>query len=260
MKIASLNIAGGRPFKSIGGRSESLREEYQEEDVNYFIQVLAQANPDITVLQEVHTPILSGEPNQATTIAVGLHMQSAPPHAYGNSHITDGQRLSLLNLSKLPLEQTYFHPLPNPGLTVARPNGQNWITQDTGFLVSRMDYEGEKITVVNGHIFPLHYFNTDYLSPDPRIEAIRVDMANFFESLLDQPTIIAADFNYGALEAVIPQVYGSGKYTEAFSEPTTPKGIQQDHILLSPHWELVTSEVKKIQADHYLCAAELNLS
>lgn len=119
MKFICWNIAGGHMFR------ESLEDaiSYDEEGLDYFIEKLKGENADVVVLQEAHTPIKKGEAAQSEIIAKRLGYSFTTNHPYGHSHIKSGQQLSLSTLSKFPITRSYFQKIPNPGLSIVRPNG-----------------------------------------------------------------------------------------------------------------------------------------
>lgn len=252
MKIVSWNIAGAHTFK---GRVEDA-SSYEKEDLEYFISQLVSLNADIISLQESHTPLMGDEPPQAEIIARNLGYKFVINHPYfDRSHIKQGQRLSLAIISKAPVENSYFHLLPNPNLRVVRPNGDVWVTFDAGFLVVSLGYKGTTINVANCHMIPFHYFNRDFLEFD----GIKNDASDFLRGLAQEPTLVTGDFNYNDLRKLLPDVLES-MYYEAFEGiETAPERGQQDHILFSKHWNLRGYDVRKANSDHYLCVAELAL-
>ncbi|MDO8655329.1 MAG: endonuclease/exonuclease/phosphatase family protein, partial [bacterium] len=68
MKVVSWNIAGGHIFTGKIADASS----YEEENLEYFIDILRERNADIVLLQESHTPIKGGEKSQGTLIAEEL--------------------------------------------------------------------------------------------------------------------------------------------------------------------------------------------
>src|SRR3989344_7736510 len=150
MKVISWNIAGCHKFK---GRTESA-SDYSEQDFDYFVQILENAQADFVGLQESFTSAKDGV-SQAEQFASKVNYQYCENHPYGESHYDHGNRLSLGNLSKLPVTKNYFYLLPNPKISILRPNGQTWTSFDVGFLVSVIDCHGQKINIANSHLVPL---------------------------------------------------------------------------------------------------------
>lgn len=254
MKFICWNIAGGHIFR------ESLEDaiSYDEENLDYFIEKLRDENADVIVLQEAHTPIEKGGVAQSEIIAKRLGYSFAANHSYGHSHIKNGQQLSLSTLSKFQMIRSDFHKIPNPGLSIVRPNGDKWISFDVGFLVCEIDYNGTSINIANGHMVPFHYFKRDF--SEPNFHNVRSTISKLCISLSEKPTLIGADFNYNNVIALLPDIYKNDLYREAFiGIETTPGRGQQDHVLFSRQWHFVNSEVKKVEVDHFLCSFEANL-
>ncbi len=254
MKILSWNIAGGHTF--LGTVEDAL--SYEKEDLKYFEQQIKQVNPGIIALQEAHTHEIDIGQNHANILSKDLGYKYLENHPYGKSHIKKENELSLTTLSKYPITSSFFHQLPNPGLTIKRPNGDNWVTFDVGFLVTTIIYDEQKIIVMNCHLAPFHYFERDY--QEEEFQNIRDDITELLNPFSKIPTIVLGDFNYGNLRKILPAVFENQKYMEAFENiETTPGKGQQDHILYSSLWELESCEVKKANSDHYLCIADLKL-
>jgi endonuclease/exonuclease/phosphatase (EEP) superfamily protein YafD len=177
---------------------------------------------------------------------------------YGNSHIKEEQHLALATLSKYPIKKSYFHKLPNPNLTMRFPDGKVWESFDVGFLTVKIDYKEKPITVANCHLVPFHYFKRDFA--EPAFQDIRDDISEFMVSLKDESVIVGGDFNYNNLRSLLPTVFESDQYNEVFEDiETRPGRGQQDHILYSSQWNLSSYEIKKADADHYLCIADFDL-
>jgi hypothetical protein len=256
MRFVSWNIAGGHTFK----KSVEDAVSYEKEDLDYFISELRKTEADIVALQEVHTPIDPHERSQAEIIAAELGLNLAGNHVYQDrSHIKAGNQLSLSILSRYPARDVDFHKVPNPGLTVTRPNGDMWKTFDVGFLSCAVDYKRTRINISDGHMVPFHYFHRDFL--EPAFGEIRNSITELFISLSKQPTLIGADFNYNDLQALLPHIFEGKEYQEAFvGTETTPGRGQQDHVLFSRQWNFKKSEVRKANADHFICISDLELS
>jgi len=251
MKIVSWNIAGAHTF--VGGLEDAL--SYEGEDIKYFIKQLRKSDADVVCLQEVHIPLNQKGFSQPDIIANNLGYRFVETHIYGSkSHIKSGQQLALSTLSRIPVEKSYFHKLPNPNLKIKRPNGDVWVSFDVGFLVSELNYNGRKIYVLNTHLVPFHHFERDFC--EPVFKHIRDDISDFLLGLSKEPTVVVGDFNFADLKKLIPKVFANGQYREAFENiETTPGRGQQDHILFSSQFDPGAFEVNVERADHYLCEA-----
>jgi endonuclease/exonuclease/phosphatase family metal-dependent hydrolase len=255
MKLVCWNIAGGHIFR------ETLEDaiSYEEENLDYFIEKLRSENADVIVLQEAHTPINKEDLGQCEVIAQRLDYSFTANHTYGLSHIKSGNQLSLSTLSRYPIVHSVFHKLPNPGLSVIRPNGDSWASFDVGFLVCETDFNGTLINIANGHMVPFHYYKRDFSEPD--FQNVRSAISELCVTLSEKPTLVGADFNYNDVSSLLPELFKDNTYREAFVDiETTPGRGQQDHMLYSKQWHFESCEVKKVEADHFLCSMEVALS
>lgn len=253
MKIICWNIAGGHLL------SKSLEDaiSYDEENLSYFIEKLQGENADVILFQEAHTTVKTRE-SQVEIIAKQLGFPFVENHPYGRSHIKNGEQLSLSTLSKFSITNAKFHKIPNPELSIIRPDGDKWISLGVGFLVCEIDYNGVLINLANGHMVPFHYFKRDFA--EPAFGYIGTAISELFISLAKKPTIIGADFNYNKLDSLLPSIFKDNLYREGFTGiETTPDRGQQDHMLFSQQWRLINSEVKKLKTDHFLCSIEVEL-
>lgn len=256
MKVVSWNIAGGHIF--LGG-VEDVRS-YEEEDLSYFIDRLRETDADIICLQETHTPTDNSH-HHAQIIARDLEYKNFINHPYTDreSHIKEGNYSSLSTLSRHPIQSSRFHALPNPSLTITRPNGELWISYTEGLLIGEINYNGVEINIANILLIPFHYFERDFAEPE--FNSIREDIVKALLPLLDKPTLAIGDYNLNNLKKYFPELFENKRYNEVFEDiETAPGRGQQDHILYSFHWNVERYKVdREVNADHYPCSAELTL-
>lgn len=256
MKIVSWNIAGGHTF--LGG-AENVRS-YEKEDLDYFINILKEVGADVVCLQETHTPT-DGKPYHAQVIAQELGYGDFINHTLTEreSHIKEGYYSSISTLSRFPIKTSRFHALPNPNLTITRPNGELWISYTEGILLGEINYNGVGVNIANILLIPFHYFERDFAEPE--FNNIREEIVRVLLSLLDKPVLAIGDYNLDNLKKYFPELFENKKYIEAFENiETAPGRGQQDHILYSHQWSLKEYGVnKEVNADHYLCSATLDL-
>jgi len=255
MKLLSWNIAAGHIFKK--NISNALHHEnYDIEDLNYFIDEIKKTDADVVFLQETHS---EGEKSQGKIIAEKLSYQFYREHAYGKSHIEKGKQLTLVTLSRYPILSAFFHALPNPNLTIQRPNGEQWVTLNMGFLVTEVTIHNIKVNFANCHLIPLHYFKRHFAEPD--FQYMRDDLTEFLNNLAQKPAIAGGDYNYADLKQIIPSAFSHNLYNEAFTKTETAPGKgQQDHIIFTSQWNLDNVLLEKVKADHYKCIIEVSLN
>jgi endonuclease/exonuclease/phosphatase family metal-dependent hydrolase len=252
MKILSWNIAGAHIFTH--PISQALNNKnYEHEDIAYFLKHIKATKADIILLQEAHS---EEEESQGKIFAKKLSYPYVKEQIYGKSHITSGQQLTLVTLSKYPISSSYFHLLPNPKLTTVRENGEEWETLDTGFLVTEIDFDNQKVHIANCHLVPYHYFHRNF--SEQSFQYIRDDITHLLTKLAEKPSIVGGDFNYADLTEVLPSI--GSVYEEAFvKRETAPGKGQQDHVLFTRQWQLNDVQLKRLKADHFQCIVEVSL-
>jgi len=253
MKILSWNVGGEHRFRKAiqnGG-------EHDEGDKPYFLEQVRRVDCDIIGFQETHR-VPEGERSFVDTMHDELAMNVTDVYAYGDSHIKKGCQLALATASKLPIIENKFIELPNPDLTIKRPNGDVWRTLDVGFLISELNTTNGKIYFLNTHLVPLHYFHRAVM------EEVFADLRGEIEKIImlykNEPTILVGDFNYTNIREMLPQVFVEGGFRDVFThEETAPGKGQQDHILVSRHWDVQSHTIERdVEADHYPCVVELH--
>ncbi len=246
MRVATWNIGGG--FISL-----NQKDEYDFEDINYFIKELKAINPDIVCFQEIH---LSEKNNQPKIIADSLNFQYIATHSIADSHLKDNEKLSISIISRFPIISSKFNMLPNPNLQFIW-RGKKAFSHDKGFMEAIVDYKGVNVKVLSGHMVPFRKFAKNFL--DDQFKEIRDKVEQII--LHDKmPKIICADMNFDKeIEKLIPNVFNNGFKFILNGNPTTPKGKKYDKIIISKEWEFASSNIINGKADHFLCFADIGL-
>jgi endonuclease/exonuclease/phosphatase family metal-dependent hydrolase len=256
MKIVSWNVGGCHRF--VGDIQKG--GTYEEENIPYFCKQLETRNADFLALQEVLTYKDPKVPTQSQVIShtLGFKNQVSHPYTFHSAIMDTDAYISLGNISFANVKNTYFYLTPNPNLKIVRANGDEWSTLDAGFLISEFTYKGTDIIVANCHLLALHYFKRSWVETE--FQNVKDDITKLLLSFLKKPTIVLGDFNYANLREIYPKIFKDGGYSEAFENVETAPGKgQQDHILYSPHWKLNSYNLSRLEADHYLCEANLEL-
>jgi endonuclease/exonuclease/phosphatase family metal-dependent hydrolase len=247
MRIATWNIGGGFVLSN-------QKNEYDLEDINYFAGELKRVNPDIVCFQEIH---VSEKNIQPKIIADSLGFQYIATHSIADSHLKDGEKISISMISRFPIVSSKFNALPNPNLQFVW-GGKPAFSNEKGFLDGIIDYKGTRIKILSGHMFPFRKFGKNFL--DDEFEGIRNKMEDI---ILDgkTPKIICADMNFdGEIEKLMPNVFKNDFKCVLSNKPTTPKGRKFDKIIISREWGLSNSDIMRGKADHFLCFAEVELT
>ncbi len=257
VSVGTWNIGGGFKF------DKKIQDgfSYETEDLDYFISHIPESKIDILSIQEAHsaTKPNTDKEHQIKTIGEALNFNFTNSYPYGPSHIKAGNLLSLGNVTRFSIIDSEFYKLPNPNLTIERENGDIWKSFDVGFLVSKIDFLGTEINLINGHMVPFHYFEKDFM--DPEFDHIRDAITEILIETSDLPTIIATDFNYPDIQTLLPKVFQNNLFYSSFNNQETAIGKgQQDHILFSNHWSLIDYKINSnTRSDHFMCISEIQL-
>lgn len=245
MKIATWNIGGGYI-------SQNQNLVFETEDISYFADELKNIQPDVVCLQEAH---ISESTNQPQTIADALDFKYVLVHPISDSHLKDGERLSVAIISKYSIISSIFYLLPNPNLQFIWKS-QIVNSHDKGFLESIIDYNGDIVRVLSGHMAPFRKLKRNIL--DKEFKNIREEVEKII-LIKQMPQIICADMNYNdGIGKVLPNVFKEKFKSVLPDTPTTSKGRKYDKIITSKEWQLTNADIIKGKADHYLCTAEFN--
>lgn len=246
MKFATWNIGGG----FISSDDEAV---YDVEDISYFSDALKDVCADIACLQEIH---ISENNHQPEIIAKALGYDHVASHSIADSHLKNGEKLSIAIVSKYHIVSSQFHELPNPNLEFVW-NGKKAFSHDKGFLEVVIDIDGTQLRVLSGHMVPFRKFDKDFMDDE------FADIRSKLESVIcdsDIPTIVGADMNFNEIEKALPRVFENGFTLALPHECTTPRGGYYDKIIGSNEVKFSNSQIIRGKADHYLCAANTDTS
>ncbi len=234
--------------------SSGQKHEYGIEDINYFIHELKSINPDIVCFQEIH---VSGKNNQPRIIADSLCFQNVTTYSIANSHLKDGEKLSISIISRFPIVSSKFNILPNPNLTFIW-KGEKAFSHDKGFLEAIVDYKGTNIRILSGHMVPFGKFGKSFLDDEFKEIRSQIEKIILHEKM---PEIVCADMNFDEkIDKLIPNVFDNDFKFILKEGPTTPEGRKYDKIIASKEWKSVGSEIVKGRTDHFLCFADVELN
>ncbi len=249
--LATWNIGGG-----ILGESH---QTHGKPKLDYHAEVIKKYQPNIVCLQEAHE-YDEGRIDQVNELARMTAYEHVLSIAISPSHLECNASLSLGVLSHFPIEKFSYTKFPNPDLSATGPNGEKWVLFDKGYVKATLNVHGQAIGLINAHCFPLHYFGA---SPtESRFaemwEILCGDLLNFAGRM---PSLAAIDLNHDSIEELLGGALDSHGYQNSFDNtPTTPKGIQQDYIILySGAFSLRRTRATPTDADHSYCEVRVSL-
>ncbi len=244
MRIATWNIGGGFIYSN-------LKDAFDLEQIEYFIDELKKISPDIVCFQEIH---VSKKNDQPKIIAKALGFDYVITESIADSHLKEGEKLSISIISRYPILSSKFDKLWNPQLKFIW-NGKEQFSHDKGFLEAKISYDNRTIRVLSGHMVPFRKFGKDFLDDEFK------DIRELIETVIcneKMHEIICADMNFENIHELIPNVFKHGFESVLDDSPTTPTN-KYDKIIISKEWTCSDSKIIIGKADHYLCFADVEL-
>lgn len=251
VRIASWNIAGGHPIRSLN------HLDYSPEDLDYFIEHIRALNPDSVCLQESHTPKTDGQSN-ADRIAQALNI----PHVFNSpasiSHIDSQHQLSTAIMSKTPFQHTHSAFFPNPDTRLFWKDGRPADTHEKNIQVADFG----DFAVANTQMLPLTLFGYDYQDETYGGALARGINEVMEKTIPNKPLIWCGDFNVADPRVMYPYMQTRELADALPDEATRPSqdGSKKrpDHIFFTSEFGLQNAGIRKTNSDHYLCFADFS--
>ncbi|HUD11264.1 MAG TPA: endonuclease/exonuclease/phosphatase family protein [Candidatus Saccharimonadia bacterium] len=252
-KVASWNIAGGRPARSLEAY------DYHDEDLAYFAEELRKIGPDVVCLQETHTSPDRAVSKELSKLLGWKYCYDAP---MSPSHVDPDYQLGVAMLWKSKPDSVSAKALPDPGFHLYFKDGRRAATHHKGIQVAHIG----NMTIANMQLLPISIFGKSY-DQDEGLEFAR-QIEKVLLGSLRTPLVFAGDFNYdGVPEETYRLLYEKFALHEALPhKQTRPREIPDfwsspDHITYSSGVVLRGADVVKTdRTDHYLCWAEFELA
>ncbi|MBT7929237.1 endonuclease/exonuclease/phosphatase family protein, partial [Candidatus Peregrinibacteria bacterium] len=144
LKVATWNIGGGL-IKSASGK-------FDEENLNYFTNMIKEQDCDIVFLQEVHGDDIH---SQAEEIAISLNYNCIT-QTISPSHLEKNKKFHLSIIAKQKLSNSRLIKLTNPKL---ENKDKGYLSHDKGFIFCQLELDDKSINLASGHLFPYYIFD-----------------------------------------------------------------------------------------------------
>lgn len=250
IRVASWNIAGAHRIRSLE------RFDYADEEIEYFADCLKKIDADVICLQEAHT---NDERSNASDIARLLGMPFVYNAVNSPSHIDKDFKLGNAILSKVELEHIDSINYPYPAFDLFFSDGRPAVVHHK--MIQIYSYKNTMIT--NTQMLPLTVFGERYDS-GPGVE-LAESIQDLLIDRLRSPLIFCGDINFDIPSDIYPKLYKSLDLVEALPDEITRPNkmmIKQtpDHILTSRDLKVEKADIITVEADHYLCYADIILN
>jgi exonuclease III len=246
MNIVSWNIASGRKIKS------GKEFDYQEEDLQYFINQLKKQNPDIICLQETQ---IDKDNIMAQKIADALNMEYVFNSSTHPSHINPKTRIGNAIISKYSFIENNEYRFVYPRFALQFKDGSKAKYHHKNLQIVRVN----DLYIANTQLLPLRLFKYNYDQGLGKIYAKKVEKVL---EKLSLPIILCGDFNFNEPREIFPKFFRKYNLHNALPNlPTRPRrknkpDMKHDYIYNSDTFTLKDSGIVKTETDHYLCFAE----
>lgn len=245
--VASWNVAGGHTTNS------SDRFDYNDENIDYFVQKLQEIHPNIVCLQETHST-RDGKARTAVEIAEALGLDVAISSSNSPSYIDSNYLLGNSVLTSLEYRGVNEILYPDPKGELHWPDGRVAETHHKNLQLLKF----ETFNVANNQMLPLSLFGMDY-DEDGLGHELAEGINEVMSEMVTSPVIWCGDFNVNDPISIYP-VMKKLQLKDALPNRTTrPKEgtefSKPDHILYSPEFTVIESDIIETQTDHYLCYA-----
>ena len=224
---------------------------------------LASLNPDICCLAEMVFDDMDGQSASVETFKTVLGLPHARCIPTEKSWVVEGKFYGLAIFSRFPFLDHNVEKLPNPNLTITKPNGDFWYTHDKVFQKAVLDVNGIAIQIINLHAFPFYAFNRRIDEPD--FDAFRNHMAHRLIET-DLPLIICGDFNNKdvAIDRAFPKLFEQKRLKNVVSVPSDilikmNKTLQLDYILADQNFSILQTDSIYELSDHPVLTTRVSL-
>lgn len=249
LKIATYNISGGfyDDDQSVDFLDKEKASDIDLRLLNDMVKIINDEKIDIICFQEI---ITTERINYIQRIIDKTELKYEDHFELSPCHIIENTDCGVAILSRYPINNSIKQLFTNPMLAKTTNSGKTYYTFDKGFMVSTLDVEGKKLSVLNNIGFPYRRFNS---TPEEHKE-IFMEFDNYIKEL--NPDIVLGDFNAEYFIDMMP--YTKETYIKTVDEGTTDDGKKFDNILLK-NGSNYSSRVIPSLSDHFIVVSEIDL-
>ncbi|MBR5388962.1 endonuclease/exonuclease/phosphatase family protein [Candidatus Saccharibacteria bacterium] len=251
LRIASYNISGSiyQNDDSTDYLDRKRSEDIDTRLLNNIVDNINQEKLDIICFQEI---ITTDHINYISRIIERTDLKHAEIFELSPCNTVENANCGLATLSKYPIIDSIKQLFTNPMLSKTTTNGNTYYTYDKGFLLTNIQIDNKKLSILNNHNFPFRRFNSTAEENVP----VFVEFDNYVNNL--KPNIIIGDFNSEHFLKMTP--YTNKHYRKTINDPTTDDGMHFDNILLPNQINYTTKILSSSLSDHFMIIAEIDTS
>ena len=230
-----------------------------------YTEIFAKLKPDILCLAETPFDTADGKGKFIEELSMGTNLSNFRSDSKEASWVVEGKFYGNAILTRFDIVDYEAILLKNPNIEFTFPNGEHRITHDKTIQKATIKInEKDNIRLFNTHYFPISWFGRRF--DDPEFAPIHDFFAKTITPTDNLPTIAAGDFNNSKIEIeqVFPKLFSAKKFVDSVKFTTKDfknylSETQLDHILLTPQFNVVHSEIIKIPSDHHAILIDVEI-
>ena len=249
LRVASFNISGGY---YIGDEDNEFLDRESVSTVDnrlqkQIIDIINDENIDVICFQEI---ITTEEIKYIYAIADKTNLKYYDYYELSPNKIVENTNAGVAIFSKSPLKSLKKELFPNPKLSKTTSLGNTYYTYDRGYLLSEIEINNRKISIIGHHVFPFRRFNS---TPENNFQVYK-----FFDDVIvnNNVDIVMGDFNAEDFMTLMPKT--NSLYKRTIDEITTVDNMRFDDILVHKDIDSSKKLIKSL-SDHFVVIDDLKL-
>lgn len=249
IRVASFNISGGF---YIGNENTEYLDRKSASSIdnelqNQIIDLINSENIDVICFQEI---ITTKEIKYLDDIANKTNLKFYDYFELSPNNLVENTNSGIAIFSKYPIKTLKKGLFPNPKLAKTTSSGNTYYTFDKGYIISEIDFNNKKVTLLTHHGFPYRRFNS---TPESNSQVF-----NFFDEVIinNNVDIVTGDFNSENFMNLMPKT--NNMYKRTINDITTVDGMKFDDILVYKNINY-SKKIIKLISDHYVVIDDLNI-
>ena len=249
LKVASFNLSGGfyignEDTEYLDRESATTIDNRLQEQT---IDIINDEKIDVICFQEIVT---TEDIKYLEAIANKTDLKYYDYFELSPNNLVKDTNSGVAIFSKYPLNCLKKELFPNPKLAKTTSSGNTYYTFDKGYILSEIEIENKKISILTHHGFPYRRFNS---TPEKNPQVF-----NFFDDVIvnNNIDIVTGDFNAEDFMSLMPKT--NELYKRTIDEITTVDDMKFDDILVHKNINY-SKKIVKLLSDHFVVIDELEI-